>query len=120
MSTSTKLRTKVAHLNDTNLITVLLPKECHSSSILCLFQSHLLSHNIQTCRNLVIYDFLDLCDLLRCHCGEMREVKTKSLCIHIRTLLLDMIAKHLTKCFLQKMGCTVVLAGIQTVLWTYL
>jgi len=45
----------------------------------------------------------------------MCKVKAKTLCIHIRTCLLNMTSKHYTKCFLQQMSCTVILTGILSI-----
>ena len=91
MSTTTELCTEITHLDNANLIAVLLTKKSHRTGLFCLFECHLLGYNIKTCRDLIIDDLLNLLNLLLCHCREMREVETKSLGIHVGSLLLNMI-----------------------------
>ena len=109
MSTTAKLGREIAHLNHTNLLTILFAKQRHSAGLLRFIQTHLLCYNIQVLLNLLVYQLLNLLDLLRSHSGEMGKVETKSVRSNQGTSLLHMVTENDTQCLLQKVGCAVVL-----------
>ena len=78
MSTTAKLGREIAHLNHTDLLTILFAKQRHSAGLLRFIQTHLLCYNIQILLDLLIYQLLNLFDLLRSHGREMGKVKTES------------------------------------------
>ncbi len=108
MCTAAQLGTKFSHLYHADYLPVFLPKESHGTSLLRLFDGHLLCHHRETCLYLLVDNLLYLLDLLRCHRGEMCEVKTKLVWIYQRALLLHMVTQHQTQRLLHQMGGTVV------------
>ena len=120
MRTTTKLHTEsflsvCLHLYYTNFVSIFFTKQRHSTCLLSILDRHLFCDNLQIFGNLFINDCLYFCNLFVCHRGEMCKVKAKTLCIHIRTCLLNMASKHYTKCFLQQMSCTVIFTGILSI-----
>ena len=111
MSTTAKLGREIAHLNHTDLLTILFAKQRHSAGLLRFIQSHLLCYNIQILLDLLIYQLLNLFDLLRSHGREMGKVKTESVRSYQGAGLLYMVTEDAAQCLLKQMGCAVVLLG---------
>ena len=50
----------------------------------------------------------------------MRKVETQTVCRYKRTSLFHVASQYQTQCLLEQVGCTVILAGLDTVLRIYL
>ena len=68
--------------------------------------------------DLLIDKAFHLFNLIRCHGGEMSEVETKTVFIHIGTCLFHVLAQNGAERLLKQMGRAVVLAGAHTALFT--
>ena len=119
MRTAAELSGEVAHAYDTHTVAIFLAKQCHCAGLLCLLKAHDLRLYRKCLCDLFIYNRLDLLDLIRSHCLEMRKVKAESVRSHKGALLLYMCAKHGLECLLEQMCRTVVLTDILAVSLIY-
>ncbi|MNC40098.1 hypothetical protein D3C75_887890 [compost metagenome] len=78
MAAAAQFKTVVTHLNDTYHIAVLLSEEGHCPHRFGFFNRLALDHDIQAAPDLSIYAMLNITQLLRRNCAEMREVKTQT------------------------------------------
>ena len=96
MGTAAQLGGEIPHLHHADLLAVLLAKQSHGAGLLRLVQTHLLGHYRQGFLDLPVHKLFHLCNLLRCHGGEMSEVKPESSSVHIGTSLLHVLAQYQT------------------------
>ena len=92
-------------------ITVLLAKECNSTSSLCIFDAHDLSDNRLSSKNLCIYHAFNTIKLIFGKSLKVRKVKAHAIWGNKRTSLVNVISQNLLECCVKQVRCRVVTAN---------
>ena len=98
----------VAGLYHADGLAVLLAEQRHSALLLCLVDAHFLGDNRAACQNRIVYQLLDLRQLLggqRCKVGE---VEADMIVCGVGACLLNMVAEHRAERLLEQVGGGVV------------
>ena len=110
MCSAAELDAVVAHAYDSYDIAVLFTEDGHCAELLCLVDRHLFHLYRQILIDLLIYDILDLLDLLSSHRLEVVEVESEIVLVYIGTCLHDVITQNISECLLHEV-CSGVASG---------
>ena len=105
--TAAELHGEVAHLHHADHIAILLAEHGHSTLLLGLLDGQDLRDHGIAFQNGVVYQTVDLAELLRGNGLEMRKVEAQAVGLHQRAGLVDMVAQDLLQCGIQQMGSAV-------------
>ena len=115
MGTAAELGRKVSHANHTDLVAVLFSEQCLSAFLLRILDAHNLGLNRVSRLNLAVHEFLNLLDFRRGERRKVREIKAQSVRAHKASSLVHVVAEHLAKRLVEKVGAGVILCRIVTV-----
>ena len=91
-------------------ITVLLAKECNSTSGLCILNAHNLSNNRLSSKDFCVYHALNAIKLIFSKSLKVRKVEAHTIWSNKRTSLVNVVAQNLLKCSVKQVSCRVVAA----------